>query len=77
MPFVHESLVIERDKKISSTGQSDSEQLEALDLNHPLILKTIMDENLKELKQSDSCIREGQSIQLYPTEFLSVLLGFK
>jgi len=70
MPFVHESLVIERDKKLVALVNPDSEQLEALDLNHPDILKTIMDENLKNLNSQVAAYEKVSQIQLYPTEFI-------
>ena len=48
----------------------DSEQLETLDLNHPDILKTIMDENLKNLNSQIAAYERVSQIQLYPTEFI-------
>jgi long-chain acyl-CoA synthetase len=70
MPFIHESLVIERDKKLVALVNPDIEQLEALDLNHPDILKTIMDENLKNLNSQIAAYEKVNQIQLYPTEFI-------
>ena len=70
MPFVHESLVIERDKKLVALVNPDNEQLETLDLNHPDILKTIMDENLKNLNAQIASYERVSQIQLYPTEFI-------
>lgn len=70
MPFVRESLVIERDKKLVALVCPDNEQLEALDLNHPDILKTIMDENLKNLNSQVASYEKVSMIQLYPTEFI-------
>lgn len=70
MPFVQESLVIERDKKLVALVYPDIESLEALDLNHPEILKTIMDENLKNLNSQLASYEKVSQIQIYPTEFI-------
>ena len=47
MPFVLESLVIERNKRLVALVYADYEALDSLGLNQPDNLKTIMDENLK------------------------------
>jgi long-chain acyl-CoA synthetase len=70
MPFIHESLVIERDKHLVALVYPDMESLEALDLNHPDILKTIMDENLKNLNSQIAAYEKVKEIQIYPTEFV-------
>ena len=52
MPFVLESLVIERNKKLVALVYADYEALDSLGLNNPENIKTIMDENLKNLNNS-------------------------
>lgn len=52
MPFVLESLVIERNRKLVALVYADYEALDSLGLNNPENLKTIMDENLKNLNNS-------------------------
>ena len=52
MPFVLESLVIERNKRLVALVYADYEALDSLGLNQPDNLKTIMDENLKNLNNS-------------------------
>ena len=47
LPFILESLVIERNKKLVALVYADYEALDSLGLNNPDNLKTIMDENLK------------------------------
>jgi long-chain acyl-CoA synthetase len=69
MPFILESLVIERHKKLVALVYADYESLESLGLNHPEHLKTIMDENLKSLNNSVAAYEKVSEIQLYPTEF--------
>lgn len=70
MPFIQESLVIERDKRLVALVYPDFESLEALDLNHPDIMKTIMDENLKNLNAQVASYEKVFQIQVYPTEFV-------
>ena len=69
MPFVVESLVIERNKKLVALVYADYEALDSLGLNRPDNLKTIMDENLKNLNNSVAAYEKVSKIQLYPTEF--------
>ena len=69
MPFVLESLVIERNKKLVALVYADYEALDSLGLNNPENLKTIMDENLKSLNNSVAAYEKVSQIQLYPTEF--------
>ena len=69
MPFILESLVIERHKKLVALVYADYESLESLGLNHAEHLKTIMDENLKSLNNSVAAYEKVSEIQLYPTEF--------
>lgn len=52
LPFILESLVIERNKKLVALVYADYEALDSLGLNNPNNLKTIMDENLKNLNSN-------------------------
>ena len=69
MPFVLESLVIERNKRLVALVYADYEALDSLGLNQPDNLKTIMDEYLKNLNNSVAAYEKVSQIQLYPTEF--------
>lgn len=69
MPFIQESLIIERNKKLVALVYADYESLDALGLNREDNLKTIMDENLKNLNNSVAAYEKVSKIQLYPTEF--------
>lgn len=69
MPFVLESLVIERNKKLVALVYPDYESLDSLGLNTPDNLKAVMDENLKSLNKQVGNYEQVSKIQLYPTEF--------
>lgn len=69
MPFVMESLVIERNKKLVALVYPDYESLDSLGLNTPENLKTVMEENLKNLNKLIGNYEQVSKIQLYPTEF--------
>ncbi len=69
LPFILESLIIERNKKLVALVYADYEALDSLGLNNPENLKTIMDENLKNLNGSVANYERVSQIQLYPTEF--------
>ena len=69
LPFILESLVIERNKKLVALVYADYEALDSLGLNHEDNLKTIMDENLKNLNNNVAAYEKVSQIQLYPTEF--------
>ena len=69
LPFILESLVIERNKKLVALVYADYEALDSLGLNNPDNLKTIMDENLKNLNSNVAAYEKISKIQLYPTEF--------
>ena len=60
LPFILESIVIERNKKLIALVYADYEALDSLGLNTPDNLKTIMDENLKNLNANVSRLRENQ-----------------
>lgn len=69
LPFIQESLVIERNKKLVALVYPDYESLDSLGLNEEDNLRTIMDENLKNLNSSVAAYEKVSKIQLYPTEF--------
>ena len=69
LPFVLESLIIERNKKLVALVYADYEALDSLGLNNPDSLKAVMDENLKNLNSSVAAYEKVSKIQLYPTEF--------
>ena len=69
MPFVLESLIIERNKKLVALVYPDYESLDSLGLNTSENLKTVMDENLKNLNKLVGNYEQVSKIQLYPTEF--------
>lgn len=69
MPFILESLIIERNKKLVALVYADYEALDSLGLNNEENLKTIMDENLKNLNTMVANYERVSKIQLYPTEF--------
>ena len=69
MPFVLESLIIERNKKLVALVYPDNPALDALGLNTPESIKTVMEENLKNLNKLVGNYEQISKIQLYPTEF--------
>lgn len=69
MPFIMESLIIERNKKLVALVYADYESLDSLGLNTPENITAIMDENLKNLNKTVGAYEKVSKIQLYPTEF--------
>ena len=69
MPFITESIIIERNKKLVGLVYADYEALDTLGLNQEEHLKTIMDENRKNLNKMVASYEKISEIQLYPTEF--------
>ena len=69
LPFVLESLIIERNKKLVALVYPDYTSLDGVGLNTPDNVKAIMDENLKTLNTLVGNYEQVQKIQLYPTEF--------
>lgn len=69
MPFVLESLIIERNKRLVALVYPDYDSLDSLGLNTPENIKTVMDENLKNLNKLVGNYEQVSKIQLYPTEF--------
>ena len=69
LPFILESIVIERNKKLVALVYADLEALDSLGLSSPENIKTIMDENLKNLNNNIAAYEKVSKIQLYPTEF--------
>ena len=57
MPFVLESLVIERNRKLVALVYADYEALDSLGLNNPENLKTIMDGIVKNREQQRCRLR--------------------
>jgi Long-chain acyl-CoA synthetases (AMP-forming) len=69
LPFILESLIIERNKKLVALVYADYEALDSLGLNNPENLRAVMDENLKNLNASVAAYERVSKIQLYPNEF--------
>ncbi len=69
LPFVLESLIIERNKKLVALVYADYEGLDSLGLNTPESINTVMEENLKNLNKLIGNYEQISKIQLYPTEF--------
>lgn len=69
LPFVMESLIIERNKKLVALVYPDYDALDSLGLNTPDNIKAVMDENLKNLNKLVGNYEQVSKIQLYPTEF--------
>jgi long-chain acyl-CoA synthetase len=69
LPFVMESLIIERGKKLVALVYPDYESLDALGFNTPEHLNAVMAENLKTLNTLVGNYEQVSKIQLYPTEF--------
>lgn len=69
LPFIMESLIIERNKKLVALVYADYEALDSLGLNTSENVKMIMAENLKTLNNSVAAYEKVSLIQLYPTEF--------
>lgn len=69
LPFVLESLIIERNKKLVALVYPDYDALDSLGLNTPDNIKAVMDENLKNLNKLVGNYEQVSQIQLYPTEF--------
>ena len=69
LPFVVESLVVEREGRLVALIYADHEALGALGLDNPESLKTIMDENIKTLNKSVATYERISRFKLYPVEF--------
>lgn len=69
MPFIMESLVIERNKKLVALVYPDYDSLDSLGINTPEHIETVMNENLKNLNKLVANYEQVSKIQLYPTEF--------
>ena len=68
LPFVSESLVIERNGKLVALVYPDYESLDASEYTQK-DLPPIMESNLKILNASEAAYKSISSIQLYPNEF--------
>lgn len=69
LPFILESLVIERNKKLVALVYPDYEALDSLGLNKEESLQAIMDENRKNLNKIVASYEQISKIQLYPKGF--------
>lgn len=69
MPFVQESLVIERNRKLVALVYPDYNSIDTIGLNNPENIKILMDENLKNLNAQTANYERVSKIQLYPNEF--------
>jgi long-chain acyl-CoA synthetase len=68
LPFVMESLVVERDKKLIALVYPDYEALDATGLSSD-DLPIVMEQNLKTLNGMVAAYEKISKIQLYPSEF--------
>lgn len=68
MPFVLESLVIERDGKIIALVYPDYEQIDSMGISQDDLL-LLMDQNCKEVNKQLAPYEHIARIELYPTEF--------
>ncbi|MDR2473257.1 MAG: AMP-binding protein [Tannerella sp.] len=68
MPFVHESLVIERNGKIVALVYPDYEQVDSMGIRHEE-LYLLMEQNCKEVNRLLAPYEQVSRIELYPTEF--------
>lgn len=68
LPFVMESLIVERDGKLVALAVPDYEQVDQAGIPHGQLQK-VMDDTLKELNSLVAPYEHVSSIILYPTEF--------
>lgn len=68
LPYVMESLIVERDGKLVALAVPDYEQVDQAGIPHGQ-LQTVMNETLKELNTLVAPYEKVSSIVLYPTEF--------
>lgn len=68
MPFVLESLVIERERKIVALVYPDYEQIDSMGISQDDLL-LLMDQNCKEVNKQLAPYEHIARIELYPTEF--------
>jgi len=68
MPFILESLVIERDAKIVALVYPDYEQVDSMGISHE-DLNLIMEQNCMEVNKLLAPYEHVSRIELYPTEF--------
>ena len=66
---LHRRNIIERNKKLVALVYPEYDSLDSLGLNTPDNIKTVMDENLKNLNKLVGNYEQVSTIQLYPTEF--------
>ena len=68
MPFVLESLVLERDEKVVALVYPDYEQADGMGISHE-DLPLLMEQNRKEVNRMLAPYEKISRIELYPTEF--------
>lgn len=68
MPYILESLVVERDKKLTALVYPDFEAMDAEGITSQM-LPQIMDENKQRLNKMVSSYENITAIQIFPTEF--------
>lgn len=68
MPFIHESLVLDRDGRIIALVYPDYEQLDGMGISHE-DLPLLMEHNCQEVNKLLAPYEKISSIELYPTEF--------
>lgn len=69
LPYVLESLIIEKDKKLVALVVPDTAALERDGLNNPESIKNAMDQNLKDLNASVAGYERVQRIKIHEEEF--------
>ena len=69
LPFVQESLVLEKDNKLMALVYPDYEKADQEEINTEQQLEEIMNHNKQELNESLPRFKQISRIKLYPTEF--------
>ncbi|NDV78814.1 AMP-binding protein [Dysgonomonas sp. 511] len=68
MPFILESLVVERNGKLVALAHPDYETMDAAQVDHEM-LPAIMEENRQNLNKKLAAFENITAIQIYPSEF--------
>ena len=69
LPFVQESLILEKDNKLVALVYPDYEKADQEEINTEQQLEEIMNRNKQELNESLPRFKQISGIKLYPTEF--------
>ncbi|MBS3777250.1 MAG: AMP-binding protein [Bacteroidales bacterium] len=69
LPYVQESLILEKDNKLTALVYPDYEKADQEEINTEAQLEEIMKQNKKELNESLPKFKQISRIKLYPTEF--------